>query len=334
MRRFPFFLRICCFRGATLAGTLAILCGVPALAQQPTGPLTPQPSPDHDVHRVTTTDPAAVPPPMPPAQIIKAFAEKEDQYLQARVRYGYKKTIKLTEFGKDGQPSGEYQLVVATTVDQDGKVYEKTVEKTQSSLKYIELLPGGGLLAATRLPAYPLTSSQLAKYEMRYVGDEKVDEIDCYIFDAKPKLLERAHALFQGVVWVDKQYLEVVKTYGKWVNDLGDVHSENLPFVNFETYRENVEGKYWFPNYSRSDDYLHLKDDTVPVRLVIKWTDIKPLPGNAATPAQAPAAAPSDTMTKPKRSILAKEAILCAFWHNRQSTNPGQLAVCDFGGEP
>jgi len=281
------------------SGTLLIaaawMFSAAAANGQDSGPLTPPPADTHNVHRVTTTDSAAVPPALPPAEIIKAFAEKEDQYLAARVRYGYKKTIKLTEFGPDGQPSGEYQVVMQAVVDDDGKVYEKTVSKTQSSLHFIDLQPGQ-LAKATRIPAYPLSSKQLAKYELRYVGDEKVDEIDCYIFEAKPKFLDRGTALFQGVVWVDKQYLEVVKTYGKWVNDLGDVHSENLPFVNFETYRENVEGKYWFPDYARSDDSLHLKDLTVPVRMVIRWTEMKPLEAgsSAATPAT-PTVSPDKT---------------------------------------
>jgi hypothetical protein len=287
----------------------SLLIFAAAASAQGSGPLTPPPADTHNVHRVTTSDPAATPPPMPPAEIIKAFAEKEDQFIQARVRYGYKKTVKLTEFGPDGQPSGEYQMVMQTTIDDDGKVYERTVSKTQSSLQFIELQPGQ-LASAMRIPAYPLTTKQLAKYELRYVGDEKVDEIDCYIFEAKPKFLERGNALFQGVVWVDKQYLEVVKTYGKWVNDLGDVHGENLPFVNFETYRDNVEGKYWFPNYARSDDFLHLKDLTVPVRVVIKWTEMKPLQAGSAagtagappaqTPSTAPATAPPDAQPKPK----------------------------------
>ena len=282
---------------------LGVSCGTVAWAQDANGPLTPPPADTHNVHRVTTNEPAAAPAAMPPALIVKAFAEKEDQYQQARIRYGYKKAIKLTEFGKDGQPSGEYQVVMAVMMDSEGKVYEKTIQKSQSSLQFIDLEPGQ-LSALTRMPAYPLTTSQLAKYELRFVGDEKVDEIDCYIFEAKPKFLERGKALFQGIVWVDKQYLEVVKTYGKWVNDLGDVHVEQLPFVNFETYRDNVEGKYWFPNYSRSDAYLHLKDDTIPVRLVIKWTDIKPLQaaspsGEPAKPEAAPVA-PVGATDKPK----------------------------------
>jgi len=270
---------------AGMAITLSL--GVAARAQdQASGPLTPPPSEAHNVHRVTTTDAPAAPPRLPPAEIIKAFAEKEDRYARARGGYSYKKTIKLTEYGRDGKPSGEYQVVTAAAVDADGRVYEKTVEKPQNSLHYLEIIPGGGLAALAKLPAYPLVTSQLAKYDLRYVGDEKVDEVDCYIFEAKPKLLERANALFQGVVWVDKQYLEVVKTYGKWVNDLGPVHPQEFPFVNFETYRENVDGKYWFPNYSRSDEFLQLKEETIPVRLIIKWTDLKPL--QAAPPANTP----------------------------------------------
>jgi hypothetical protein len=278
------------FEKTALVAAFAMCGSAVARAQDASGPLTAPP--EHDVHRVTTTQPAEAPPPMPPAEIIKSFAEKEEQFLRARVQYGYKKTIKLTEFGNDGQPSGEFQLTVAAVVDSEGRVFEKVIDQPTPTVRAINLSPGD-LKSLSRIPAYPLVPSQLSKYDLRYVGQEKVDEIDCYIFEAKPKLLERANALFQGVVWVDKQYLEVVKTYGKWVTDLGDTRPADLPFTNFETYRENVAGKYWFPNYARSDGYLHFKDSgTIPVRLVIKWSDFKPLsPARVAAPS--PAAADS-----------------------------------------
>jgi hypothetical protein len=63
------------------------------------------------------------------------------------------------------------------------------------------------------------------------------------------------------------------------------------PFALFETYRENVDGKYWFPSYSRSDDTLHLKDQDLNIRLVIKWSDFKPLPFVPPTAAPAPSSA-------------------------------------------
>src|SRR5262250_3399225 len=107
---------------AVLLATVGGCISAATPAQQANGPLTPPSKEDHNVHRVTTTDQPAVPLALPPAEIIKAFAEKEDRYARARGGYGYKKTIKLTEYGKDGQPSGEYQVAVAAVVDSDGRV--------------------------------------------------------------------------------------------------------------------------------------------------------------------------------------------------------------------
>jgi hypothetical protein len=280
-----------------LLAAISICSATILRAQDANGPLTPPP--EHDVHRVTTTQPTEPPPAMAPAEIVKSFAEKEEQFAKLRGNYGYKKTIKLTEFGNDGQPSGEFQLTVAAAVDSEGRVFEKVIDQPTPTLRAINISPGD-LKAIARIPAYPLIPSHLAKYDLRFVGSEKVDEIDCYIFEAKPKLLERANALFEGVVWVDKQYLEIVKTYGKWVTDLGDMKAADLPFVNFETYRENVEGKYWFPDYARSDGYLHFKDTgDIPVRLVIKWTEFKPLAAGSAGPAQASPTSPEPAKPKP-----------------------------------
>jgi len=239
----------------------------------PTGPLTPPP--EHNVHRIGTEPTPPAPPALPPEEIIKRFSQKEDQYLQARSGYTYKKTVRLQEFGPDGQPAGQLLLVTEAKPAADGKIYEKTVERPESTLQYLEMGPEDFQKLA-RMPAYPLTTAQLAKYDLKYLGKEPVDELDCYIFQVKPRGVERAHYYFDGIVWVDAQYLEVVKTYGKWVNDLGDMRSATMPFVIFETYRENVQGNLWLPSYMRSDDTLNLKDRNVPVRLVIKWTEYKP----------------------------------------------------------
>ena len=254
-------------------------------AQQ--GPLTPPP--DHDVRRVSTEPVPPAPPSMPPEEIIKRFSQKEDEYLAVRAGYAYKKTVRIEEFGPDGKLSGELALVIEGKPGPDGKVYEKTVERPQSTLHYLEMGPED-FQAIARMPAFPLTTSQLAKYDLKYLGKELVDEINCYIFQVKPKAVERAHYYFDGIVWVDDTYLEVVKTYGRWVNDLGDTHTSTMPFSIFETYRENVDGKYWLPDYMRSDDTLNLKDVNVPVRLVIKWTDYKSI--SAATPAPVSPATP------------------------------------------
>jgi hypothetical protein len=273
---------------------LSAIQGLPLRAQDAVqGPIAPPP--EHHVTRVGNVSEPAAPPSLPEAEIVKHFSQKEDEYILSRTGYSYRKTIRIQEFGPDGQASGEFVLVTEPARGADGKLFEKVVEKPRSSLQHL-YLRSEDLEGLQRTPAFPLTSSQLAKYDLKYLGKEQVDEIDCYIFQAKPRMVERVKAYFDGIVWVDAKYLEVVKTYGRWVTDQGDMHPvADLPFSLFETYRENVDGKYWFPNYSRSDGTLNLKGLEIPVRLVIKWTDFKPTPRapqTAAPPAAATTAKP------------------------------------------
>jgi hypothetical protein len=185
----------------------------------------------------------------------------------------------------------------------NGRVVNKVVEHPQSSLHLIPLEPEDAK-ELDRIPPFPLVSSQLPKYNLKYIGEEQIDEINCYIFQVKPKGVDRTTAYFDGIAWVDQKYLEVVKTYGKWVNELGDVHIANLPFTTYETYRENVDGKYWFPNYQRSDDTVHLNNGDFAVRLVIKWSEFKVLP--AAAPATAPASPGAPATDTPPLPAAAK----------------------------
>jgi len=271
------------------------VCAVRSAAQEP-GPGPIAPPPEHEVKRVVGVAQPEAPPSLPPAQIIKGFSQKEDIYLNVRPKYGYKKTIRIQEFPPGGAQGGEYTATYVAVVAPDGTVYEKALAAPQTTLEYLQFEPDA-VQQLFRPPAFPLTTSQLPKYNLQYLGTETVDEVDCYLFEVKPRALERQHAYFDGVIWVDQKYLEVVKTYGKWVTDLGDVHPPTLPFSMFETYRENVDGKYWFPNYSRSEDVMKLKDRNIPIRITVKWSDFKPFPTNtqgspAATPPP-PAPAPS-----------------------------------------
>ena len=268
-----------------------------ARAQDAQGPLTPPPPEGHDVRRLGTEPEAPAPPSLPPEEIIKRFAQKEDSFVAARQNYGARRTIRIDEFDQEGKLSGQYLVVTETTRAANGQVVNKVFQKPKSTLHYFTLEPED-VRELDRIPSFPFTTSQLAKYDLKYIGQETVDEVECYIFKVKPKVLDRAHAFLDGLLWVDTKYLEVVKTYGRWINELGDVHvAPSLPFALFDTYRENVDGKYWFPNYARSDDTLHLKDVNVPVRLTIKWTDFKPLA--PAAPANSPAASPQ-TSAPPK----------------------------------
>lgn len=264
------------------AGVLFLFMVAAAGAQeQAPGPL--EPAPEHNVRRVVGVGEPEAPPSLPPAQIIKSFSQKEDTYQAARPQYSYRKSIRIQEFATNGAPAGEYQAIYEAVRGTDGKLYEKAVSAPLTSLEYLQFEPDD-VQELFHVPYYPLTTAQLSKYVVQFLSSEKVDEIDCYIFQVTPKYLERQHAYFDGVVWVDAKYLEVVKTYGKWVTDLGEIHPPSLPFTIFETYRENVDGKYWFPNYSRSEGMIKLKNHDVPVRVTIQWNNFKPFSVSPATP--------------------------------------------------
>ena len=258
-------------------------------AQESQAPMAPPP--EHDVKRLGNTPEPAEPPSLPPEEIIKKFAAKEDEYVAVRPKYGARKTIRVDEFDRQGRLSGQFLMVSETIRTPDGRIVNKVIEHPQSTLHVFALEPED-VKELERIPQFPLNSGQLAKYDLKYIGQEQIDEIDTYIFQVKPKALDRTHVYLDGIVWVDTKYLEVVKTYGRWVNELGDVKLAAMPFTTFETYRENVDGKYWFPNYERADETLHLKDGDFPVRLVIKWSDFKPLSSLVSAPAGAPATAP------------------------------------------
>src|ERR1700730_3041425 len=269
---------------------IAVMAGVSVTALRAQGTSQgPMEAPaEHHVSRIGTEPEPPAPPSLPVEEIIRRFSQKEDEYQKSRPNYGFRKSVRIQEFGPDGGVVGEFLRVTDYQKLADGRVAMRAIEKPQSTLQGVYLAPED-LDALDRIPAYPLTSGQLAKYDLKFIGRELVDEVDCYIFQVKPKMVERAKAYFEGVVWVDAQYLEVVKTYGKWVTEQGDTRGiAQLPFSLFETYRENVDGKYWFPNYLRSDDTLHTKEGDIPVRLVIKWTDFKPTGGAESVPKAAP----------------------------------------------
>ena len=120
---------------------------------------------------------------------------------------------------------------------------------------------------------FVLTSDDIGKYDIHYIGKEKVDEINCYKFTVKPKQLLKGERYFDGDIWVDDRDLQIVKTYGKGVGQ--QKRGEDQQFPRFETYREQIDGKYWFPTYTRADDTLQFKNMSQRVHMVVKYENYK-----------------------------------------------------------
>src|SRR5256885_646303 len=121
---------------------------------------------------------------------------------------------------------------------------------------------------------FVLTTDELPKYDVKYVGREQLDEISTYVFDVGPKKIEKNQRYFQGRIWVDDKDLEIVKSDGKAVPDIVKKGNENF-FPRFETFRENIEGHYWFPTYTRADDELRFSTGSVHIRMTVRYANYK-----------------------------------------------------------
>jgi hypothetical protein len=209
---------------------------------------------------------------LPPDEVIQKFAAKEAEFRKARESYTYKQSVKLEELDASGNVEGKWEIVSDIIFGPNKQRVEKVTYAPLITLKHISLSPQDEQDLRSVQP-FVLTTEDIGKYDIHYTGKEKVDEIDCYKFSVKPKTLVKGERYFQGDIWVDDRDLQIVKTYGKGVGQLKK--SEDQQFPMFETYREQIDGKYWFPTYTRANDTLRFKDMSQRIREVVKYENYK-----------------------------------------------------------
>jgi hypothetical protein len=247
------------------------------------GPMAPPPK--YEVKRIPSV-PRPGPPPIPEQEIIRRLAAAEDAAQKVYSSYDFTQTIRIEELST---PGGKLTVTGEQYTRPDGQRMWRVVKPAESTLKLTHY-SFEDVRTIMTLPIFFLTSDQVANYDFLYAGQQKLDELNTYVFQVKPKQLSRSQRLFQGVVFVDDHDLAVVETYGKFVTELID-EGTKLPFSLFETYRENFQDKYWLPTYTTSDDYLGSGDDQFQLRLVIRSTEFRP--NASASPASNPAPAPA-----------------------------------------
>lgn len=207
-----------------------------------------------------------------PQEIIQRFAAKEKQFKQAREQYTYRQDIKVQTL--DGSTiTGEYRMVEDILFDNKGRRLQQVQFAPQSTLNEVQLTPEDMDDIEHRLP-FVLTTDEIPEYNVLYVGQQRQDELHTYVFDIAPKTIEKNKRYFQGRIWVDNQDFQIVKTEGKTVPDIRKKSNENV-FPKFTTWRQQIDGQYWFPVYTKADDTLHFKTNDVHIREIIKYTDYK-----------------------------------------------------------
>ncbi|MGB8324697.1 MAG: hypothetical protein WCE52_17195 [Candidatus Acidiferrum sp.] len=214
------------------------------------------------------------PPSQPVDEIIKRFAEREAEFKKERDNYTYTQAFAIqTVDDQSGMVDGEYRMTSDIIFTPEGKRFEKVTFAPPDSLQRISISQQD-LDDIRNVQPFVLTTTELPKYNVTYVGRQQVDELACYIFDVAPKTIEKNQRYFQGRVWVDSKDLQIVMTEGKAVPDIITKNNENV-FPRFRTYRQNIEQGFWFPTYTRADDYLHFRRENVHIRMSVKYSNYR-----------------------------------------------------------
>ncbi len=205
--------------------------------------------------------------------IIQKFAAKETQFSLARENYTYRQSARLQELDEFGNVRGRWEMDSDIIFSPDGKRTERVVRAPVATLRNLILTPQDEQDLRNVQP-FVLTTSEVADYWIRYLGKQNADEIPCYVFAIKPKKMEEGKRYFSGIAWVDDRDLQIVKTYGRGVGLLK--RGEDNQFPKFETYRQQVDGKYWFPTYTEANDTLYFKSGlNQRLRMVVRYEDYK-----------------------------------------------------------
>jgi outer membrane lipoprotein-sorting protein len=209
---------------------------------------------------------------MTPEEVIQRFAAKEKEWKQARELYTFRQEVKVRVL--DGEMEmGEYRNVADISYAAGRRVKtavlspQPGIEMSREDLDDLE----------TRA-SFTISKDELPEYNVVYAGQQKVDELHCYIFEVAPKAVQKDKRYFKGRIWVDDQDFQIVKNTGKSFPDIKIVKKkkieENL-FPQFTTWRQLIDGKYWFPTFSSADDTLHFHDSDVRIKQVLKFTNYR-----------------------------------------------------------
>jgi hypothetical protein len=206
-------------------------------------------------------------------EVIRKFTENESRLREEYKSFLFKQDIKVQTLGPRGMVTGEFRRVSEIIVNDRGQREERITYFPRSTLREISITQYDFDDFAGIQP-FALGKEDLPKYIVSYVGREKIDDLYTYSFDVRPRVTPDPKKLseryFQGRVWVDTEDLMIVKVVGKALPE-----DRDNKFPRFETYRENIEGKLWFPTYTEADDTLEFREGPIHVRMIISYTNYK-----------------------------------------------------------
>lgn len=269
--------------------------GVLAAAQTPPPPKAAAP-PDSGVFVVGTTQNTAPPASIAPApakptvrlpdpspaeiqHVIQVFTTKERQFRQLLANsYTYTESVLVQELDGDGNPMGDFQQTNDIVYTPSGERQIVCTFCPQPQLKDV-LLTEEDITDMFNMNMYTLSVDELPQYNVAYVDHEPLDQVSAYVFSIAPKEIVKGHRYFSGKVYVDDRDLMIVKSDGRVVPNEYDKHGNPTnTFLPFQVWRQEVDGKYWFPVYTLMQGVVPgggPGEPGTPLRMVIQFKNYK-----------------------------------------------------------
>ncbi|HJZ69442.1 MAG TPA: hypothetical protein VKF81_15065 [Blastocatellia bacterium] len=206
-------------------------------------------------------------------EILSNAAERGARLAAALKDYSYYAELTIQTVSQADTITGKFYRFSQVWFDRDRTRREKILENTSTLPKdvYIGTNAANNL---TRVYSFIITPETLNQYELNYVGRERVDELNTFVFDVKPKVKlpdpdKSPDRYLKGRVWIDDQDLCVVKVEGRALPEQG---AHQTP--KFETYFQNYD-KYWFPAYTSADDSIRVGRNFTRVIVNVRFTGYK-----------------------------------------------------------
>jgi hypothetical protein len=206
---------------------------------------------------------------LPPEEIIRRFAAKETEFYEAWMQYAYHQIAEVRVLSVNGLPKHETMTTISDVVFNDDGSRDILIRRRAGGLQSVVYTMEDEEVI-NNLQPFALTEKELPEYDLSYLGKEKVDELECYVFSVTPKSLKGKKLLFQGKIWVDDRDLQIVRTIGKPVPQ-----KKNNRFPEFETIRQMIDNKYWFPVWTHADSNLEFESDEVHFEETVTYSDYK-----------------------------------------------------------
>jgi hypothetical protein len=208
-----------------------------------------------------------------PADLARRVAHTETETQRVRDHYTYRQSVTVEELSDRGTRVGEYREVRDIIFSPAEERMEQMIGKPLLNLKNLRLTDED-FADIRNIQPFVLVEELLPIYETKSRGEERMEDVDCYVLQVRPRQILAGQRLFDGLLWVKQDDFAIVRSEGQAVPQVRGLKQENL-FPRFTTVRRPIDGKHWFPVYTHADDTLGFRTGPQRIRLMIRYSQYK-----------------------------------------------------------